>query len=300
MSRTQDRPADKQVLKDIWLSFYPGAKIGVLGHNGSGKTTLLRIMAGIDTRTRGEARRARRDGRLPAAGAAARPKQGRPRQRRGRRRRDRALLDRFKEVTANYPSETRRRDRPGLEEQEDQDRRRRAGNLDTTRRDRDGRAALPAGRRRRHQALRRRAPPRRALPPAAAKPDMLLLDEPTNHLDAETVAWLERHLEEYQGTVVAVTHDRYFLDNVAGWILELDRGHGLPFKGNYSGWLEQKQKRLAHEEKQEPRASARSRASSSGCAQNPEARQAKAKARLTATSDLVAEERNASARPSRS
>ena len=131
-----------------------------------------------------------------------------------------------------------------------------------------------------------------------SSPDLLLLDEPTNHLDAESVAWLERFLAEYAGTVVAVTHDRYFLDNVAGWILELDRGKGIPYEGNYSCWLEQKQARLAHEEKTGVgAASARSRASSSGCASSPRARHAKSKARLTAYEQLLAEEQRREARP---
>ena len=149
---------------------------------------------------------------------------------------------------------------------------------------------LPARRRRRRQPLRRRAAPRGALQPPAAAPDMLLLDEPTNHLDAETVAWLERHLQEFPGTVVAVTHDRYFLDNVAGWILELDRGQGIPWQGNYSSWLEQKQERLAVEEKQETARRKTLARELEWVRMAPRARLAKNKARLAAYEQLLAEE----------
>ena len=244
-------PPNKEVLKGIYLSFYPGAKIGVLGSNGAGKSTLLRIMAGVDKDFFGEAKPA--DGiahRLPAAGAAS-----------STRRKD--VLGNVEEAVASTQgaAQALRRGEPearrGPEARRDGQAARGAGQAAGRdrggqrlgarphARDRDGRAAPAAGRRRRDQALRRRAAPRRAVPDRCCeRPDLLLLDEPTNHLDAESVAWLEHHLHEYPGTVVAVTHDRYFLDNVAGWILELDRGAGIPWEGNYSSWLEQKQKRL--------------------------------------------------------
>ena len=288
LSRTH--PPDKQVLKDISLSFMPGAKIGVLGLNGSGKSTLLRIMAGQDTEYRGEAQLA------PGATVglleqepAARRVQGRARQRRGGRRRDRAaLLDRFNELAANYSDETAD-EFARLQEQIDAAD---AWNLDTQLDTAMDALRLPpadadvtklSGGERRRVALCRLL---------LSAPDLLLLDEPTNHLDAESVAWLERHLEEYKGTVVAVTHDRYFLDNVAGWILELDRGHGLPFKGNYSSWLEQKQERLAQEERKD---SARKRTIEQELEwvrENPKGRRKKAKARLNNYERLLAEDRN--------
>src|ERR687893_578742 len=206
LSRTH--PPDKQVLRDISLSFFPGAKIGVLGLNGSGKSTLLRIMAGRDTEYRGEAQLA------PGATVGLleqEPKLDESKDVRGNVEdgvaETRALLDRFNELASNYSDET----------------------------------TLSGGERRRVALCRL----------LLSAPDLLLLDEPTNHLDAESVAWLEQHLEDYEGTIVAVTHDRYFLDNVAGWILELDRGSRPPFKGNYSSWLEQKQLRLAQGGRQE-------------------------------------------------
>jgi ATP-binding cassette ChvD family protein len=279
LSRTH--PPDKQVLKDISLSFMPGAKIGVLGLNGSGKSTLLRIMAGRDTEYRGEAQLA------PGATVGLleqEPQLDPEKDVRGNVEEGvaeiRALLDRFNELAANYSDETadefaRLQDRIDAAD---------AWNLDTQ---------LDAS----MDALR--------LPPADADVTTLsggerrrvalcrlLLDEPTNHLDAESVAWLERHLEEYKGTVVAVTHDRYFLDNVAGWILELDRGHGLPFKGNYSSWLEQKQVRLAQEERKD---SARKRTIDrelEWVRENPKGRRKKAKARLNNYERLLAEDRN--------
>ena len=242
-------PPDKQVLKDISLSFLPGAKIGVLGLNGSGKSTLLRIMAGQDTEYRGEAQL--------APGATVGLLEQEPQ------------LDESKDVRGNVEEGVARAARPARPLQRARrqllrrDRRRVRAPAGADRRGRrleprhparhgDGRAAPPARRRRRHEALRRRAPPRRALPAAArARPTCCCsTSRPTTSTRSRS-RWLERHLEEYKGTVVAVTHDRYFLDNVAGWILELDRGHGLPFKGNYSSWLEQKQARLAQEERKE-------------------------------------------------
>ena len=287
LSRTH--PPDKQVLKDISLSFMPGAKIGVLGLNGSGKSTLLRIMAGRDTEYRGEAQL--------APGATVGLLEQEPQLDPGKDVRGnvedgvagtRALLDRFNELAANYSEDTAD-EFARLQEQIDAAD---AWNLDTQLDTAMDALRLPppdadvttlSGGERRRVALCRLL---------LSAPDLLLLDEPTNHLDAESVAWLERHLEEYKGTVVAVTHDRYFLDNVAGWILELDRGHGLPFKGNYSSWLEQKQARLAQEEKRDV---ARRRTIEQELAwvrENPKGRRKKAKARLNNYERLLAEERN--------
>ena len=246
----------REILKDIWLSFYPGAKIGVLGGNGAGKSTLLRIMAGADKDFIGTAK--------PAPGTTIGFVQQEPTldptlDVRGNVElavaKTRALLTRFEEINARLcePLDPDEMDKILEEQGKVQDAIDAANAWDL---DRNIEIAMDAMR----------------LPPGDAdvtklsggekrrvalcktlleRPDVLLLDEPTNHLDAESVAWLERHLQEYPGTVVAVTHDRYFLDNVAGWILELDRGQGIPWKGNYTSWLEQKQDRLAKEEKQE-------------------------------------------------
>ena len=287
LSRTH--PPDKQVLKDISLSFMPGAKIGVLGLNGSGKSTLLRIMAGQDTEYRGDAQLA------PGATVGLleqEPQLDETKDVRGNVEEGvaelRGLLDRFNELAANYSDETA--DEFGrLQEKIDAAD---AWSLDTQLDTAMDALRLPpadadvtklSGGERRRVALCRLL---------LSAPDLLLLDEPTNHLDAESVGWLERHLEEYKGTVVAVTHDRYFLDNVAGWILELDRGHGLPFKGNYSSWLEQKQARLAQEERKD---SARKRTIEQELAwvrENPKGRRKKAKARLNNYERLLAEDRN--------
>jgi energy-dependent translational throttle protein EttA len=287
LSRTH--PPDKQVLKDISLSFLPGAKIGVLGLNGSGKSTLLRIMAGRDKEYRGEAQLA------PGATVGLleqEPHLDESKDVRGNVEDGvaelRGLLDRFNELAANYSDETAD-EFARLQEQIDAAD---AWNLDTQLDQAMDALRLPppdADVTRLSGGERRRVALCRLL---LSAPDLLLLDEPTNHLDAESVAWLERHLEEYKGTVVAVTHDRYFLDNVAGWILELDRGHGLPFRGNYSSWLEQKQARLAQEERQE---SARRRTIErelEWVRENPKGRRKKAKARLNNYERLVAEERN--------
>jgi sulfate-transporting ATPase len=287
LSRTH--PPDKQVLKDISLSFFPGAKIGVLGLNGSGKSTLLRIMAGQDQEYRGEAQLA------PGATVGLleqEPQLDESKDVRGNVEdgvaETRALLDRFNELAANYSDETA----DEFARLQDQIDAADAWNLDTQLDQAMDALRLPpadaevtrlSGGERRRVALCRLL---------LAAPDLLLLDEPTNHLDAESVAWLEQHLEEYKGTIVAVTHDRYFLDNVAGWILELDRGSGLPFKGNYSSWLEQKQVRLAQEERQE---SARSRTIAKELEwvrENPKGRRKKSKARLNNYERLLAEERN--------
>jgi sulfate-transporting ATPase len=287
LSRTH--PPDKQVLKDISLSFMPGAKIGVLGLNGSGKSTLLRIMAGQDAEYRGEAQLA------PGATVGLleqEPQLDPDKDVRGNVEEGvaetRALLDRFNELAANYSDETADEFARIQEKIDAAD----AWNLDTQLDTAMDALRLPppdadvtklSGGERRRVALCRLL---------LSAPDLLLLDEPTNHLDAESVAWLERHLEDYAGTVVAVTHDRYFLDNVAGWILELDRGHGIPFQGNYSSWLEQKQARLAQEEKQD---SARKRtiaAELEWVRENPKGRRKKSKARLNNYERLLAEDRN--------
>jgi sulfate-transporting ATPase len=263
LSRTH--PPDKQVLKDISLSFMPGAKIGVLGLNGSGKSTLLRIMAGQDTEYRGEAQLA------PGATVGLleqEPHLDESKDVRGNVEdgvaETRALLDRFNELAANYSDETADEFARIQERIDAVD----AWNLDTQLDTAMDALRLPpsdadvtklSGGERRRVALCRLL---------LAAPDLLLLDEPTNHLDAESVAWLERHLEEYEGTVVAVTHDRYFLDNVAGWILELDRGQGIPFQGNYSS---RSRSASRGRRSRTPRASARSPPSSSGCARTPRA-----------------------------
>src|SRR5271169_3215986 len=239
-------PPEKVVLNEITLAFYPGAKIGVLGYNGSGKSTLLRIMAGEDQEYRGEAALA------PGATVgmlAQEPHLDETQDVRGNVEdgvaATKALLDRFNELAANYSDETAEefgRIQARIEAAD-------AWNLDTRLDYAMDALRLPpaeadvstlSGGERRRVALCRLL---------LRAPDLLLLDEPTNHLDAESVAWLEQHLAEYPGAVVAVTHDRYFLDNVAGWILELDRGRGIPWEGNYSSWLEQNRDRLAHEEK---------------------------------------------------
>src|SRR5215212_7706320 len=274
LSRTH--PPDKQVLKDISLSFMPSAKIGVLGLNGSGKSTLLRIMAGRDTEYRGEAQLA------PGATVGLleqEPQLDSDKDVRGNVEdgvaETRALLDRFNELAANYSDETADEFAALQAKIDAAD----AWNLDTNVEYAMDALRLPpadADVTRLSGGERRRVALCRLL---LGAPDLLLLDEPTNHLDAESVAWLERYLAEYKGTVVAVTHDRYFLDNVAGWILELDRGSGLPFEGNYSSWLEQKQQRLAHEEKTEKARQRTIAAELDWVRQNPKGRQTKQKAR---------------------
>jgi energy-dependent translational throttle protein EttA len=288
-------PPNKEVLKGIFLSFYPGAKIGVLGSNGSGKSTLLRIMAGVDKDFFGDAKPADgiRIGYLPQEPqldasknvlgnvelAVANTKK---------------LLVRFDEVNAKLGEEMSAAAMDKLLEEQGklQDAIEAANGWDL---DRTLEIAMDALRLPPPDAAvdklsggeRRRVALCRVL---LERPDMLLLDEPTNHLDAESVAWLEHHLHEFPGTIVAVTHDRYFLDNVAGWILELDRGAGIPWEGNYSSWLDQKRKRLESEEKTE---SARQRTLArelEWVRASPRARQAKSKARLAAYEDLLAEE----------
>ena len=285
-------PGGKKVLENITLAFLPGAKIGVLGINGAGKSTLLRIMAGLDHDFSGEAWAAdgARVGFLPQEpeldptkdvlgnvmeGVAA----------------TKALLDRFDEVSAGFGDPDADMDAL-MAEQADLQEKIDAVNgwelqrtldiaMDALRCPPGGQdvSTLSGGERRRVALCRL----------LLQQPDLLLLDEPTNHLDPESVAWLERFLQDYQGTVVAITHDRYFLDNVAGWILELDRGHGIPWQGNYSSWLEQKQKRLAQEERQELARQQTLARELEWIRASPRARQAKSKARITAYEDLLSQ-----------
>ena len=287
---------DRQVLANISLSFLPGAKIGVLGPNGAGKSTLLRIMAGEDEPSSGVAELApgatvgllEQEPELdPAKDVRGNVEDGvRPL---------RDLLDRFNEISAAFAEPDADFDTLLAEQAKVQDAIDRADALaarptgSTTRWTRSACRRATATSTTLSGGERRRVALCRLL---LSAPDLLLLDEPTNHLDAESVLWLERFLADYKGTVIAVTHDRYFLDNVAGWILELDRGRGIPFQGNYSSWLEQKQERLAHEEKQE---SARRRTLArelEWVRASPRARHAKAKARLGAYEQLLAEEQN--------
>jgi sulfate-transporting ATPase len=286
---------ERKVLDDITLAFLPGAKIGVLGANGAGKSTLLRIMAGVDEPSQGRADLApgATVGWLPQEPNLDPSKNVRENAEDGvRHLRD--LLDRFNAISAAFAKPDADYDAL-IDEQgrvQEQIDRADAWSLDATLDRAMDALRLPDGDRdvtTLSGGERRRVALCRLL---LAAPDLLLLDEPTNHLDAESVAWLERFLGEYAGTVVAITHDRYFLDNVAGWILELDRGRGIPYQGNYSGWLEQKQLRLAAEEKTE---SARRRALKQELEwvrSSPKARHAKAKARLGAYERLLAAERN--------
>lgn len=282
-------PPKRQILKDISLSFFPGAKIGVLGLNGAGKSTLLRIMAGIDKEIEGEARPqpGLNVGYLPQE-----PHLDETKDVRGNI--EEAVADvvnaikRLDEVYAAYAEPDADFDALAKEQ----------GELEAIIQSKDGHNL--------DNALERAADALR-LPPWDAdvsklsggerrrvalcrllleKPDMLLLDEPTNHLDAESVAWLERFLHDYEGTVVAITHDRYFLDNVAGWILELDRGHGIPWEGNYSTWLEQKEKRLEQEERSENARLKSMKQELEWVRSNPKGRQAKSKARMTRFSEM--------------
>ncbi len=289
-------PPKRFILRDISLSFFPGAKIGVLGLNGSGKSTLLRIMAGIDKEIEGEARAqpgtkigyleqepnldAKKDVRGNVLEGVAEVQ---------------GLIDRFNAVSDKFadpeldPDEMTKL----LDEQaklQDAIDAKNGWELERTLEVAGDALRLPpwdadvtkiSGGERRRVALCRLL---------LSKPDMLLLDEPTNHLDAESVAWLERFLEEYPGTVIAVTHDRYFLDNVAGWILELDRGHGIPWEGNYSSWLEQKSKRLEIEERQQEALQKMLARELEWVRQNPKARQAKSKARMQRFDELNSQE----------
>ncbi|HEX6259613.1 MAG TPA: energy-dependent translational throttle protein EttA [Woeseiaceae bacterium] len=278
-------PPKRFILRDISLSFYPGAKIGVLGLNGSGKSTLLRIMAGIDREFDGESRPQPgiNIGYLPQEPELDASKNVRQNVEEGVAA-TKELLDRFNAISMQF-AESMDDERMAelLDEQGQlQDAIEAAGGWELDRQlevaadalrlpSWDAEVRTLSGGERRRVALCRLL---------ISKPDMLLLDEPTNHLDAASVAWLERFLEEYPGTVIAVTHDRYFLDNVAGWILELDRGHGIPWEGNYSSWLEQKEQRLAHEEQTEKARQKAMQAELEWVRSNPKGRQAKSKARL--------------------
>ncbi|HEX7796473.1 MAG TPA: energy-dependent translational throttle protein EttA [Vicinamibacterales bacterium] len=286
---------DTKVLEDIWLSFYFGAKIGVLGLNGAGKSSLLKIMAGEDTSFLGES--------FPASGISIgflhqEPRLDPTKDVRGNVEEGvapvKALLTRYDEVNAKLGEDLSPEEMDKvLEEQskiQDKIDASNAWDLDSRLELAMDALRLPApdadvsklsGGERRRVALCRLL---------LQSPDLLLLDEPTNHLDAESVAWLERFLKDYAGTVVAVTHDRYFLDNVAGWILELDRGRGIPWEGNYSSWLEQKQNRLAQEEKAETRRQRTLERELDWIRMSPRARQAKGKARLNAYEDLLRED----------
>src|SRR5579872_1768064 len=289
-------PGGREVLRDIWLSFLPGAKIGVLGLNGAGKSTLLRIMAGAEKDFSGEAWAAEGAsvGYLPQEPVLDPDKDVFGNVSEGLAE-TKALLERFEAVSARFAEELSDDEMNDLiaeqgELQEQIDR------LDAWELDRTIEIAMDAlrcppgdtavtnlsGGERRRVALCRLL---------LQKPDLLLLDEPTNHLDAESVAWLQRFLKDYPGTVVTVTHDRYFLDEVAGWILELDRGHGIPYEGNYSGWLEQKQARLAQEGRQEEARQRTLERELEWVRQSPRARQAKSKARVAAYDELVAQSR---------
>jgi sulfate-transporting ATPase len=282
-------PPKKYILKDISLSFFPGAKIGVLGLNGSGKSTLLRIMAGIDKEIEGEAipQKGIHIGYLPQE-----PQLDPNKNVRGNVEEAvadiKAVLDRFNEVNNAFADPDADFDTLLAEQAELQEKIEAAGAWELDRKleiaadalrlpDWDADVTKLSGGEKRRVALCRLL---------LSNPDMLLLDEPTNHLDAESVAWLERFLHDYPGTVVAVTHDRYFLDNVAGWILELDRGAGIPWEGNYSSWLEQKEKRLEQEERQETSRQKAMKAELEWVRSNPKGRHAKSKARLARFEEL--------------
>ncbi|MEI7623339.1 MAG: energy-dependent translational throttle protein EttA [Actinomycetes bacterium] len=292
-------PPDREVLKDISLSFYPGAKIGVIGSNGSGKSSLLKVMAGLDDGFTGEARLSPGftvglleqephldDGKdvmgnvMDGLGETA------------------TLLERYDAVLAKWGDPDADFEKVGEEQAELEAKIEASGAWDLKRTIEIAMDALRlppseaevttlSGGERRRVALCRLL---------LSKPDLLLLDEPTNHLDAESVAWLERFLRDYPGTVVAITHDRYFLDNVAQWILELDHGRGIPFEGNYSSWLEQKQDRLRQEEKQESSRARTLARELDWVRMAPKARQAKGKARLSAYEQLLAESQEAQGR----
>src|SRR5574338_328036 len=287
-------PPKREILKGIWLSFYPGAKIGVIGGNGAGKSTLLRIMAGVDRDFLGEAWPADgvRIGYLPQEPRLDPTKDVRGNVEDGVAE-VRSLLTRFDEINARLgePLDGDEMEKVLAEQARVQDAIETANGWDL---DRTVEIAMDALRCPPPDAdvstlsggeVRRVALCRLLL----QKPDLLLLDEPTNHLDAESVAWLERFLKEYPGTVVAITHDRYFLDNVAGWILELDRGAGIPWEGNYSSWLEQKKQRLAVEEKQETARQRTLERELEWVRMSPRARQAKSKSRLQAYEELLAQ-----------
>jgi ATP-binding cassette ChvD family protein len=299
---TRVHPPDKKVLENITLAFFHGAKIGVIGGNGSGKSSLLRIMAGVDTEFVGEARPAPGVkigyfAQEPDLGAAATVKDAL----------DEAIAD-IHQLLTDFETLSLKLGEPMSDDEmervlgeqaalQDKIDAADAWNLDSALEiacdalrlpPLDAKIAVLSGGERRRVALAK---------VLLSRPDMLLLDEPTNHLDAESVAWLEKFLHEYKGTVVAVTHDRYFLDNVAGWILELDRGRGYPYKGNYSGWLEQKAARLSAEEKQESARQRKLKQELEWVRASPRARQAKSKARLAAYEDLLVKSNKGPADP---
>jgi energy-dependent translational throttle protein EttA len=287
-------PPAKEILSDIWLSFLPGVKIGVIGPNGAGKSTLLKIMAGVDTDFEGEAWAA--DG-VKIGYLSQEPHLDPEKDVLGNVRDGVGeivgLLEEFNELSAKMGDPDLSDDEMAkvydrFAEVQDKIEAKDGWDLDRTVEiamdalrcpPGDADVTLLSGGERRRVALARLL---------LSKPDMLLLDEPTNHLDAETVAWLERFLQEYPGTVVSITHDRYFLDNVATWILEMERGKGMPFEGNYSGWLVQKQERLRQEEKTESKRQQTLAAELEWVSASPKARQAKSKARVTAYEDLLA------------
>jgi energy-dependent translational throttle protein EttA len=291
---TKTFPGGREVLKDVTLAFLPGAKIGVLGVNGAGKSTLMKIMAGEDKEFNGEAWAAeaaevgilKQEPELdPNKDVYGNVLEG--------MRETHELLQEFEEISLKFAEPMEDDEMNALIEKQGelQEKIDAVGGWDLERKleiamdalrcpPKDADVTKLSGGERRRVALCRLL---------LRQPDLLLLDEPTNHLDAESVGWLERHLEDYEGTVVAVTHDRYFLDNVAGWILELDRGRGIPFEGNYSGWLEQKQKRLAQEEKQEKARQRTVEREREWIGASPRARQAKNQARITAYEQLLAE-----------
>ncbi len=286
-------PPQKTILKNISLSFFPGAKIGVLGLNGAGKSTLLRIMAGIDTDIEGEAipLKGINIGYLPQEPQLDETKDVRGNVEEGIGEIKR-ILNRFEEVSNAFGDPDADFDALLAEQAELQDKIDAAGGWEVDRMlDKAAEALrLPpwdaevkhlSGGEKRRVALCKLL---------LSKPDMLLLDEPTNHLDAESVAWLERFLQDFKGTVVAITHDRYFLDNVAGWILELDRGQGIPWEGNYSSWLEQKEKRLEIEEKRETARMKSMKEELEWVRSNPKGRQAKSKARIARFEEISSQE----------
>ncbi|MGE0386925.1 MAG: energy-dependent translational throttle protein EttA [Gammaproteobacteria bacterium] len=288
-------PPKRQILRNISLSFFPGAKIGVLGLNGSGKSSLLRIMAGIDRDIEGEATALKglKIGFLPQEPQLDPAKDVRGNVEEGVAH-TKALLVRFDEISNRFaePMDDEQMNALLAEQAKLQDAIEAAGAWELDRKLEVAADALrlppwDADVGRLSGGERRRVALCRLL---LSNPDMLLLDEPTNHLDAESVAWLERFLEQFPGTVVAVTHDRYFLDNVCGWILELDRGHGIPWQGNYSSWLEQKERRLEQEEKQQSAHRKSMEAELEWVRQNPKARQAKSKARLARFEELASVE----------